>query len=86
VNINPKAAGLSPARLATLDRFVQTRYIDAGKIAGALTVIARRGEVAHFSPLGLADVERKTPVREAYYLPALLDDEATYQRRLHDLS
>ena len=58
------AAGLSSARLETLDRFIQSRYIDTGKIPGALTVIARRGEVAHFSALGMADVERKTPVRE----------------------
>ncbi len=61
---NPKAAGLSSARLATLDRFIQSRYIDTGKIPGALTLIARRGEVAHFSALGMADVERKVPVRE----------------------
>ena len=61
---NPKAAGLSPARLETLDRFLQSRYIDTGKIPGALTLIARRGEVAHFSALGMADVERKKPVRE----------------------
>jgi CubicO group peptidase (beta-lactamase class C family) len=61
---NPKAAGLSPSRLQTLDRFLQSRYIDTGKIPGALTLIARRGEVAHFSALGMADVERKKPVRE----------------------
>ena len=59
-----KAAGLSGARLETLDRFIQANYIDSGKIPGALTVIARRGEVAHMSALGLADVERKTPMRE----------------------
>ena len=59
-----KAAGLSAARLETLDRFIQSRYIDTGKIPGAVTVIARRGEVAHLSALGLADVERKTPMRE----------------------
>lgn len=59
-----KAAGLSPARLETLDRFIQTRYIDTGKIPGVVTVIARRGEVAHSSALGLADVERRTPMRE----------------------
>jgi CubicO group peptidase (beta-lactamase class C family) len=61
---NPSAAGLSSARLATLDRFVQSRYIDAGKLPGALILIARRGEVAHLSTLGLCDVERKKPVRE----------------------
>ena len=62
----PKASavGLSPARLETLDRFIQSRYIDTGKIPGALILIARRGEVAHLSTLGMADVERKKPVRE----------------------
>ncbi|HYL58584.1 MAG TPA: serine hydrolase domain-containing protein [Candidatus Acidoferrales bacterium] len=64
MTIKPKAAGLSPARLATLDRFIQTRYIDAGKIPGALVLIARRGELGHFSALGMADLERKRPVRE----------------------
>src|SRR5260370_4727303 len=59
-----KAAGLSAARLETLDRFIQTRYIDTGKIPGAVTVIARRGEVGHSSALGLADIERKVPMRE----------------------
>jgi CubicO group peptidase (beta-lactamase class C family) len=61
---NPKAAGLSPDRLQTLDSFLQSRYIDAGKIPGALTLIYRRGEVAHYSPLGFADVARETPVRQ----------------------
>jgi CubicO group peptidase (beta-lactamase class C family) len=64
VTIKAKAAGISPARLATLDRFLQTRYIDSGKIPGALVLIARRGELAHFSALGMADLERKRPVRE----------------------
>ena len=59
-----KDAGLSAARLETLDRFIQTRYIDTGKIPGALIVIARRGEIAHSSALGLADIERKILMRE----------------------
>ncbi len=66
VTANPRAAGLSPERLDTLDRFLQSRYIDAGKIPGALTLIYRRGEVAHFSPLGFADVGRETPVRPSW--------------------
>jgi CubicO group peptidase (beta-lactamase class C family) len=64
VTTKAKAAGLSPARLGTLERFIQSRYIDTGKIPGAVTVIARRGEVAHLSARGLADVERKTPMSE----------------------
>ncbi|MGO9453347.1 MAG: serine hydrolase domain-containing protein [Candidatus Binataceae bacterium] len=58
-----KAAGISPERLQRLDHFLQSRYIDSGKIPGALTVIFRRGNVAHFSALGHADVERKKPVQ-----------------------
>jgi len=64
VTIKAGAAGMSPARLETLDRFLLTRYIETGKIPGALILIARRGELAHCSALGCADVERKKPVRE----------------------
>jgi CubicO group peptidase (beta-lactamase class C family) len=64
VTSKAKDASLSATRLETLDQFIQTRYIDTGKIPGALIVIARRGEVAHSSALGLADIERKIPMRE----------------------
>src|SRR5512140_3278929 len=57
-------AGFSSARLALLDAFVKSRYVDAGRIPGALTLLYRRGEIAHLRALGLADVERGTPVRE----------------------
>jgi len=56
---NPKAAGISPQRLKILDDFLLSRYIETGKIPGALTLIFRRGELAHLSALGHADVERK---------------------------
>jgi CubicO group peptidase (beta-lactamase class C family) len=55
---------ISKSRLAIIDRFFQSRYIDTGKIPGALITIARRGEVVHSSPLGSADVERGKPLRE----------------------
>ena len=63
MNTNPKAAGMSLERLQKLDHHFQSRYIDTGKIPGALIAVYRRGELAHFSTLGLADVERKKPVR-----------------------
>lgn len=56
-------SGVSCERLQTLDRVLQRRYIDSGKIPGALTVVFRSGEIVHQSALGYADVERKTPVR-----------------------
>lgn len=60
----PEAAGFSPARLQHLDRFLQTRYLDTGRLPGALTLIQRRGEIAHLSALGYRDVERQLPVEE----------------------
>jgi CubicO group peptidase (beta-lactamase class C family) len=59
---SPESAGVSSRTLAQLDAHVQN-YIDAGKLPGGLTVVARKGEIVHFSAQGLADVERAVPVR-----------------------
>ncbi|MGF1456357.1 MAG: serine hydrolase domain-containing protein [Alphaproteobacteria bacterium] len=61
---DPKGAGLSPERLAHIDRFLQENYIDAGLLPGALTVVARRGVVAHLSPLGKRDLAQGLPVEQ----------------------
>jgi CubicO group peptidase (beta-lactamase class C family) len=58
------ATGLSSERLKRIDTFLQTRYIDTGKLSGALTLVARRGEIAHFSALGNMDEERGKPTRK----------------------
>jgi CubicO group peptidase (beta-lactamase class C family) len=60
----PEAAGLTAARLQHLARFLQQKYLDAGRLPCALTLIQRRGEIAHLSALGLMDIERKRPVSE----------------------
>lgn len=56
--------GFCAERLARLDRFLQSRYIETGKLPNAQTLIYRRGEVVHQSCLGLADVERGRPLSE----------------------
>lgn len=56
--------GFSAERLARLDRFLQARYIDSGRLPGAQTLIYHRGEVVHRACLGLADVERGAPLAE----------------------
>ncbi len=56
------AAGLSSDRLNRIDRFLTERYIEPGALPGALTLVARHGEIAHFTTLGKADVERETPL------------------------
>ena len=61
---SPEAVGLSSERLARIDHHLRDRYLDTGRLKGALTLVARRGEIAHFRALGLADAERGTPMRE----------------------
>jgi CubicO group peptidase (beta-lactamase class C family) len=61
--VSPEEVGLSSAGLARVDDHLQKKYVDAGRIAGALTVVVRRGKVAFFSPLGQMDRERAKPMR-----------------------
>ncbi len=60
----PEQVGLSSERLQRIDTHLERRYLDQKKIPGALTLIHRRGQTAHLSPLGMMDLERGKPVRE----------------------
>jgi len=60
----PEQVGLASEALARIDDHLKTRYLDPGKIAGALTLVWRRGEIAWLSPLGLMDRERGRPMAE----------------------
>src|ERR1043165_4328443 len=59
-----KASGLNTERLQRIDQFFKTRYVDSGRLPGALILVQRRGEVAHHSAFGMMDVERQRPLRE----------------------
>ena len=50
------------AELARLDRHLLSEYVDAGKIAGCVTLVAQRGEVVHLSALGMMDRELGRPM------------------------
>jgi hypothetical protein len=47
----PEEAGFSSERLARIQQTVK-RHIDAHDIAGAVTLVARRGRIAHFEARG----------------------------------
>ncbi len=47
-------AGFDSSRLNRIDRFVQEHYLDTGKLPHAQVLVARGGEIAHFSSLGPA--------------------------------
>ena len=63
-----ESVGMSTERLKRIDVAMQ-RHIDAGKIQGAVTALARRGKVVHFEAHGLMDVEAKRPMsRDAIFI------------------
>lgn len=57
----PEDVGLSSERLRRIDQMIQRR-IDAGDMAGAVAIVARKGKIAHFGALGLRDIESKQPM------------------------
>ena len=61
---NAQSLGFSSARLEHIDTFLKRRYVDTGKLAGTLTLIARKGRIAHTSVVGLMDAERGKEMRE----------------------
>jgi CubicO group peptidase (beta-lactamase class C family) len=50
----PAAHGFDASRLAAIDTLLQTRYVDSGKLPNAQLLIARDGEIVHFSHAGAA--------------------------------
>ena len=54
--MKPEEVGLSLERLQEMNEMVQ-RHIDAEDCSGGITLVARKGRVAHFQAHGLMDVE-----------------------------
>ncbi len=59
--VSPESVGLSSARLKRVDQVMQ-KYVDQGKLPGVLSLVARRGQVAHLSKAGWMDVEAQKPI------------------------
>lgn len=55
--------GMSSERLQRINTVMQ-RHIDAGDIQGAVTVVARQGQLVHFETHGLMDVDNNRPMQE----------------------
>jgi CubicO group peptidase (beta-lactamase class C family) len=54
--------GLSSTRLGRVNTMMQ-KYVSQGKYAGIITMVARRGQIAHFECFGMMDVESAKPMR-----------------------
>ena len=59
--IAPEAVGLSAERLARIGPAVRAR-IEQQELAGAIALVARRGQVAHFHCQGMTDLEAQKPM------------------------
>lgn len=59
----PEDVGIASSRLPRIHETVQ-RYLDAGQLAGAVTLVARRGRLAHFEAHGVMDLDSKVPMRK----------------------
>jgi CubicO group peptidase (beta-lactamase class C family) len=59
---SPAQAGMSTERLARVSA-VDEQYVADGAIAGAVTMVHRKGHLAHVSVSGYQDLATKTPMR-----------------------
>lgn len=59
--VSPETAGFDPARLEVLHATTR-RFVDEGKHAGIITLLARNGKLVDFQAYGYRDVERQLPM------------------------
>jgi CubicO group peptidase (beta-lactamase class C family) len=58
----PEDVGLSAERLQRIHQMIQ-RHIDAGEITGAVTLVARKGQIAWVDAAGVMDLDTKVPMK-----------------------
>ena len=61
--VSPESVGLSSERLGRIHDLVQS-HIDAGRISGAVTLVARHGKIAHLEAQGVMDISTHQPMQE----------------------
>lgn len=59
--VKPEDVGVSAEKVAELSRFMQS-LVDDGKIAGGVTMMARRGKVVHLEAVGMTDRDSGKPM------------------------
>lgn len=61
--VDPAAAGMSAERLATIPIRMR-EFVDQGKTAGVVTIVARHGHIASFEAVGYRDLESRQPMQK----------------------
>ena len=65
-NKRSRAMAAAARKLGRLDAATHG-WVDAGRIAGVVTLVARRGKVVHLDAYGMADVEHREPMTKDTY-------------------
>jgi CubicO group peptidase (beta-lactamase class C family) len=60
--VTPETVGLSSDRLNRICRAMQA-HVDRGKLPGLITIVARRGQIAHAGCFGWMDIEAAKPMQ-----------------------
>jgi CubicO group peptidase (beta-lactamase class C family) len=60
----PEEVGVSTERLQRITQMIKKR-IDSGDLAGAVTLVARRGKIVHLVAQGVSDLDSKQPMTTA---------------------
>ena len=58
----PEKIGLSAERLDRITQAMKADY-EAGKISGAVALVARNGKIGYFQSVGMSDREKKSPMK-----------------------
>jgi CubicO group peptidase (beta-lactamase class C family) len=58
---DPESVGFSSVRLGRINTVMQ-HYVDQRKLAGMVTLVARRGQIVHFETCGVADIATGAPM------------------------
>ena len=61
IRVTPEEVGMSSERLDRLSLALES-YVDAGRLASAVTIVVRRGKIAYREGIGHRDVEAQAPM------------------------
>ena len=62
-NVKAERQGMSTERLQRITDITQ-KYVDEGKLAGVITMVARRGKIVHFEAVGQRGANNTSPLKK----------------------
>ena len=61
IQVSPESVGMSSERLGRLTNTLED-YVSNERIAGAVAIVARQGEIAYLEAFGMRDLESNSPM------------------------